>query len=84
MLGLGETADEIAAVFADCAAAGVGLVTVGQYLRPADDCLPVARYVRPDEFAALVPLGGRLGLRVEAGPFVRSSYRAAASLRRRP
>ena len=83
MLGLGETADEVAAVLADCAAAGVGLVTVGQYLRPADACLPVARYVRPDEFAALVPLGERLGLRVDAGPFVRSSYRAAASLHRR-
>jgi lipoic acid synthetase len=83
MLGLGETADEVATVLADCAATGVGLVTVGQYLRPADACLPVARYVRPDEFAALVPLGERLGLRVEAGPFVRSSYRAAASLQRR-
>ena len=80
MLGLGETADEVAGVLADCAAAGVGLVTVGQYLRPVAGCLPVTRYVPPDEFAALVPLGARLGLRVEAGPFVRSSYHAAASL----
>jgi lipoic acid synthetase len=79
MLGLGETADEVAAVLADCAAASVGLVTVGQYLRPAAGCLPVARYLPPGEFAALVPLGERLGLRVEAGPFVRSSYRAAAA-----
>jgi lipoic acid synthetase len=80
MLGLGETADEVAAVLADCAAAGVGIVTVGQYLQPTAGCLTVARYVPPDEFAALVPLGERLGLRVEAGPLVRSSYHAAASL----
>ena len=79
MLGLGETADEAGAVLADCVAAGVDLVTVGQYLRPAEGCLPVARYVHPQEFAALLPLGERLGLRVVAGPFVRSSYRAAES-----
>ena len=69
--------DEVAAVLADCVAAGVDLVTVGQYLRPAAGCLPVVRYVPPDEFAALEPLGERLGLRVVAGPLVRSSYRAA-------
>jgi len=84
MLGLGETAAEVDAVLADCVAAGVDLVTVGQYLRPAAGCLPVVRYVHPDEFAALVPLGERLGLRVVAGPFVRSSYRAAESFARRP
>ncbi len=66
-------------MLADCVAAGVDLVTVGQYLRPAAGCLPVARYVPPDEFAALAPLGERLGVRVVAGPFVRSSYRAAES-----
>ena len=79
MLGLGETADEVGAVLADCAAAGVDLVTVGQYLCPAAGCLPVVRYVPPEEFAALPPLGESLGLRVVAGPFVRSSYRAAES-----
>ncbi len=79
MLGLGETISEVAAVLADCAAAGADLVTVGQYLSPAG-CLPVARYVPPDEFEALVPLGARLGLRVAAGPFVRSSYRAGEAL----
>ncbi len=79
MLGLGESGDEVAGVLADCAAAGADLVTVGQYLRPAAGCLPVARYVPPEEFAALAPLGERLGVRVVAGPFVRSSYRAAAS-----
>ena len=56
MLGLGETADEVGAVLADCVAAGVDLVTVGQYLCPAAGCLPVVRYVTPDEFAALPPL----------------------------
>ncbi len=80
MLGLGETADEVGAVLADCAAAGVDLVTVGQYLCPAAGCLPVVRYVPPEEFAALPPLGESLGLRVAAGPFVRSSYRAAGPL----
>lgn len=79
MLGLGETADEVAAALADCAAAGAGLVTVGQYLSPAG-CLPVVRYVDPGEFAVLVPAGARLGLRVIAGPFVRSSYRAGEAL----
>jgi lipoyl synthase len=79
MLGLGETPGEVADVLADCAAAGADLVTVGQYLSPAG-CLPVARYVPPDEFEALVPLGARLGLRVVAGPFVRSSYRAGEAL----
>ena len=77
MLGLGETAGEVAAVLADCAAAGVD----AGHRRPVPaaraGCLPVARYVPPDEFAALAPLGERLGLRVVAGPFVRSSYRAA-------
>ena len=84
MLGLGETADEVGAVLADCVAAGVDLVTVGQYLCPTAGCLPVVRYVPPEEFANLPPLGERLGLRVVAGPFVRSSYRAAESFAGRP
>jgi lipoyl synthase len=77
MLGLGETTGEVKSVLADCAAAGVDVVTVGQYLRPHDGCLPVARYVPPDEFAALAASGERLGLRIVAGPLVRSSYHAA-------
>ncbi len=84
MLGLGETEDEVGAVLSDCVAAGADLVTVGQYLRPAAGCLPVVRYVHPDEFAALARLGERLGVRVVAGPFVRSSYRAAESFAGRP
>jgi lipoyl synthase len=80
MLGLGESSDEVDAVLADCVASGVDLVTVGQYLRPAEGCLPVARYVTPEEFDAVAARGERLRLRMVAGPFVRSSYRAAEAL----
>jgi len=80
MLGLGETMDEVDAVLADCVAAGVDLVTVGQYLQPGPGCLPVARYVEPAEFEALRGRGASLGLHVVAGPFVRSSYRAREAL----
>ena len=59
MVGLGETAEEIDAVLADCAAAGVDLVTVGQYLQPDASCLPVARYVTPDEFGRIAAAGQR-------------------------
>ncbi len=76
MVGLGETADEVAGVLADCAAAGVDLVTIGQYLQPCAGCLPVARYVPPRELAGFARRGTELGMLVTAAPFVRSSYRA--------
>jgi len=77
MTGLGETFEEICAVLADLGAAGVGIVTIGQYLRPTGDQLPVARFYTPEEFAALKRQGMRLGIRhVESGPLVRSSYHA--------
>jgi len=58
-------------------AAGTGIVTIGQYLRPSGEQLPVARFYSPPEFAALKQEGIRLGLRhVESGPLVRSSYHA--------
>ncbi len=77
MVGLGETFDETCAVLADLAAAGVDIVTIGQYLRPSGEQLPVARFYTPDEFAALKQEGERLGIRhVESGPLVRSSYHA--------
>jgi len=82
MLGLGEAMDEVDAVLADCVAAGVDLVTVGQYLQPDPACLPVAGYVEPAEFDALRARGEALGLRVVAAPFVRSSYRAHEALER--
>jgi lipoic acid synthetase len=84
MLGLGESADEVVDVLRDCAETGVDVVTLGQYLRPRGDRLPVERYAAPREFAALEAEGERLGLRVVAGPFVRSSYHAAEVLAARP
>jgi lipoic acid synthetase len=77
MVGLGETFEETCAVLRDLAAAGVGIVTIGQYLRPSVDQLPVARFYSPEEFLALKREGLRLGIRhVESGPLVRSSYHA--------
>jgi lipoic acid synthetase len=77
MVGLGETLEEVCAVLRDLAAAGVYIVTIGQYLRPSREQLPVARFYTPDEFAALKQEGLGLGIRhVESGPLVRSSYHA--------
>jgi lipoyl synthase len=77
MLGLGETSSEVCSLLKDLAEAGVDLVTIGQYLRPSGEQLPVARFYSPQEFAALKLEGERLGIRhVESGPLVRSSYHA--------
>jgi len=77
MVGLGETVDEVEGVLADLARAGVGIVTIGQYLRPSGTQLPVARFYTPEEFAGLKRAGERLGIgHVESGPLVRSSYHA--------
>jgi len=77
MAGLGETKDEMLAVFRDLAANGVDILTVGQYLQPTHDHLPVERYWHPDEFAELKEAALAMGFRhVEAGPLVRSSYHA--------
>ena len=77
MVGLGETMDELLQVFADLARQGVDILTVGQYLRPSKDHLPIARYYTPDEFAFMKREALKLGFRhVESGPLVRSSYHA--------
>jgi lipoic acid synthetase len=77
MVGLGETFEELSAVLADLAAVGVDIVTIGQYLRPSGEQLPVARFYSPEEFAALKQCGERAGIpHVESGPLVRSSYHA--------
>ena len=77
MLGLGETLEEVLAVMRDLRAHHVGILTLGQYLRPSPRHLPIVRYVRPEEFAALRQTGYEMGFRhVEAGPLVRSSYHA--------
>ena len=77
MVGLGERLPEVAQVFRDLASVGCELVTVGQYLRPSADHLPVERYYAPAEYPALADLGRAVGLgHVEAGPLVRSSFEA--------
>jgi lipoic acid synthetase len=77
MLGLGETESEIDAVLDDLAAIGCDILTLGQYLRPTPEHLPVARWVHPDEFSQWKHRGEARGLRhVESGPLVRSSYHA--------
>jgi lipoic acid synthetase len=77
MVGLGETLDETIQVMRDLRAHGCDIVTVGQYLQPTKQHLPVERYWHPDEFEAFRDTGRELGFRhVEAGPLVRSSYHA--------
>ncbi len=77
MLGLGETEAEIGQTLDDLRAIGVDIVTLGQYLRPTANHLPVERYVSPDEFSRYRQWGLQRGfLEVVAGPLVRSSYRA--------
>lgn len=77
MAGLGEEMDELLMVFRDLANVGVDILTVGQYLRPSKDHLPMARYYTPDEFAEMKHEAMKMGFRhVESGPLVRSSYHA--------
>jgi len=77
MLGLGETREEILAVLGDLRAHQVDILTVGQYLQPTTQHLPVVRYYPPEEFAEIKRAGEAMGFRhVEAGPLVRSSYHA--------
>jgi len=77
ILGLGEERDELLATMADLRAADVKILTLGQYLRPSAQHLPVARFYHPDEFAELAERGRELGFaHVESGPLVRSSYHA--------
>ena len=77
MVGLGETEDEVVATMADLRGVGVSIVTVGQYLRPSRDHLPVARYWTPEDFERLRTAGAALGVaHVEASPLTRSSYHA--------
>ena len=77
MVGLGETWDELLATLRDLRAANVDIVTIGQYLRPSKQHLPVERYYDPSEYQAFRDYGAELGFtHVEAGPLVRSSYHA--------
>jgi lipoic acid synthetase len=75
--GLGEDWDELLVAMRDLRGARVDILTIGQYLRPSDEHLPIARWYTPDEFAELKRYGLALGFRhVESGPLVRSSYHA--------
>jgi lipoic acid synthetase len=77
MLGLGETHDEIVALLRDIRAHNVDIVTIGQYLRPSPQHLPIERYATPDEFRDYARIGREMGFRnVYSGPLVRSSYHA--------
>ena len=77
MLGLGEEKGEVLATMLDLAAQGTDILTLGQYLQPTRDHLPVIRFVHPDEFAEYKRLGQVMGFKhVESGPLVRSSYHA--------
>ncbi|MGQ9495993.1 MAG: lipoyl synthase [Thermoanaerobaculaceae bacterium] len=76
MVGLGETRAEVERVLHDLVDVGCQVVTIGQYLQPTARQVPVARYWHPDEFHQLAEFGKGLGLKVIAGPFIRSSYHA--------
>jgi lipoic acid synthetase len=82
MVGLGETLEEVKVVMRDQRSWGVDILTVGQYLQPSKQHLPIERYYTPEEFAELKEYGLKIGFRwVESGPLVRSSYHAAEQVR---
>ena len=77
MLGLGETLEEVEVVMQDLRDHGCNMLTLGQYLQPSKEHLPVERYVTPDEFDHLAKIGKKMGFsHVASGPMVRSSYHA--------
>src|SRR5262249_35488806 len=77
ILGLGEEREELLETMRDLRAADVNILTLGQYLRPSAQHLPVARYYTPEEFVELAEAGRAMGFaHVESGPLVRSSYHA--------
>jgi lipoic acid synthetase len=77
ILGMGETIEEVEAVMRDLRDVDIDILTLGQYLRPSADHIPIDRYVTPAEFAHLRDAGRAMGFRhVESGPLVRSSYHA--------
>ena len=77
IVGMGETQEEVLSTLADLHGVGVDIVTVGQYLRPTSNHLPVVRWWSPDEFVAVKAAGEAMGIpHVEASPLTRSSYHA--------
>jgi len=82
MVGLGETFDEVVEVMEDLRRIDVDILTVGQYLQPSREHMPIDRYYTPEEFAEFERLGYEMGFKwVESGPLVRSSYNAEAQAR---
>lgn len=82
MVGIGETFDEVVEVMKDLRKINVDIFTVGQYLQPTPNHLPVDRFVTPEEFKEYKLIGIQLGFRhVESGPLVRSSYHAESHVR---
>ncbi len=78
MLGLGEREEEIFSLLRDLSDAGCDFLTIGQYLQPRPDRLPVVRYIPPEDFEKIKKIGEEMGFRsVASGPFVRSSFHAA-------
>jgi len=81
MLGLGETEDEVLETMQDLRSVGVDILTLGQYLQPTKNHLPVAEFVTPEQFKKYEMIGLEMGFRfVESGPLVRSSYHAEKHL----
>ncbi len=82
MVGLGETFDEVVEVMRDLASLKLDILTIGQYLQPSKQHLPVERFYLPEEFDAFEEIGKEMGFKwVESGPLVRSSYRADQQVR---
>ena len=81
IVGMGETFDEVVATLRDLAAVGIDIVTIGQYLRPTTNHLPVHRWWSPDEFSRLKEIGElELGIsHIESSPLTRSSYHAGSA-----
>ena len=80
VLGMGESAEEVTATLADLAAVGVSIVTIGQYLRPTSNHLPVAQWWTPEDYERFKEIGEGFGIaHVESSPFTRSSYHARGS-----
>jgi len=78
MLGLGETHEEVLDLMEDLRGVGCDLLTIGQYLQPRSDRLPVKRYIPPEEFEEYQKIGMKIGFKaVASGPFVRSSFHAS-------
>jgi len=78
MLGLGETQEEILELLRDLREVRCDFLTIGQYLQPRQDCLPIVRFITPDEFEDYKKIGIEMGFKaIASGPFVRSSFHAS-------